>query len=233
MYCEKLFDALEKRLSEKKSIDTIAAELCPGISQGREKIIKIIKTHKGGNYLFENYEWLGYNIRNIRNPKGKRSYTKKPKKSEMLFRPSLSIRKPSNDEYIRWTNALTEISSILLKLDYELTDTTEGRYIWKVKELEQRAIELRKLIKEKITDFSSNETGCKYQEDLPKYNKTELRRKIFEIAKEQICLVGKIDVQKIAENLKINVSITESHIRKMGLELALLIKKWQDERDKD
>ena len=59
-----------------------------------------------------------------------------------------------------------------------------------------------------------------------------LHRKIFEVAKEQISLVGKVDMPNIAEYLNVNISTAESHVKKMGLELALLIKKWQDERDK-
>jgi hypothetical protein len=232
MYCKKLFSALNKMLVEKKSIDIISQELCPEISKGRDKVIKIIKIHMGGQYLLDNHEWLGYNIKNIRNPTGKTTYKTKSKKSERLFKPSLLTRKPSNEEYIKWTNALTEISNILFKLDYEFTDTTEGRYVWKVKELEQRATSLRELLKEKVTDINSNKDGCKYQKEKPRYNKTELHRNIFEIAKEQICSVGKFDVSNIAASLQINVSVVESHIKKMGLELALLIKQWQDEQDK-
>lgn len=231
MYCEKLFTTLDKRLLEKRSIDFIAADLCPGMSKGREKVVKMIKMHKGGQYLLDNHEWLGYHIKNIRNPAGKRSYKVKPKKSEMLFRPSLSIRKPSDDEYKKWLNSLTEITNTLTGLYDEIKGTTEGRYSWKVNELKKRTTELHALMKSKIKDFDKNEIGFKPTEEKQKYNKTELHRKIFEIAKEQISLVGEVDVPKIAEDLKVDISVADSHVRKMSLELTLLIKKWQDERD--
>jgi hypothetical protein len=234
---------LDKRLIDKKSIDEIASELCPGVAKGREKIVRIIKMHKGGEYLLENYEWLGYNKNNIRNPAGKRSYKVPPKKSEMLFRPSLSIRKPSDEEYKKWLDSLTEVSNILLKLDNEIKNTTEGRYAWKVNELKKRTIEFRSLIEAKITDFGSKEetkisdfgskdVETKRSEEKPKYNKIELHRFIFEKAREQINLVGQFDIKKISEELKIDVSTTQKHIKKMSLELTILIKRWQDERDK-
>lgn len=232
MYCEKLFEGLDKRLKDKKSIDEISAELCPGISKGREKIVKMIKMHKGGQYLLDNHEWLGYHIAKIRNPAGNKTYEKKPKKSEMLFRPSLSTRKPSKEEYAKWLNSLTDIANILTILGDEIKNTTEGRYTWKVNELKNRTTELRTLVKVKITAPGSNEVCCKGQEEKQKYNKTEIHRKIFEKAKEQIDLVGQINASKIAEDLKIKVSMAESHIIQMGPELGVLIKKWQDERDK-
>lgn len=223
---------LDKRLKEKKSIDAIAAELCPGISKGRDKVVKIIKMHKGGQYLLDNYEWLGYNKNRIRNPTGKRSYAAKPKKSEMLFKPTLSTRKPSDEEYKKWLDALTEINNILIRLDDEIKNTTEGRYVWKVNELKKRTTELRSLMKAKMTNIDNNEDVCKCSKEKPKYSKIELHRKIFEKAKGQIDLVGKIDESKIAKELKIDISTTNDHIRKMGLELGLLIIKWQGERDK-
>lgn len=232
MYCEKLFVVLDKRLSEKKSIDFIAADLCPGISKGREKVVKMIKMYKGGQYLLDNYRWLGYHIDRIRNPKGKRSYVVKPKKSEMLFKPSLSIRKPSDEEYRKWMDSLMEISNYLTVLYDEIGNTTEGRYRWKVNELKKRTTELRSLLKAGTKDLVSDEVGCKCKEEKHKYNKAELRSKIFEKAKEQINLVGKVDTSKIAEDLKINISETNDYISKMGLELTFLIKTWQDEVDK-
>ncbi len=229
IYCEKLFSAVDRRLADKKSIDEIASELCPGISKGRDKVVKIIKMHKGGQYLLDNYEWLGYHKNNIRNPAGKRSYKVPPKKSEMLFRPSLSIRKPSDEEYKKWLDSLTDVSNILVRLENEIKNTTEGRHTWKVNELKKRTIELRTLVEAKI---GSKEVCCKSSEEKPTYNKTEFHRKIFEIAKEQISAVGQFDEKKISEKLKIDEPTAKGHIKKMRLELAFLIKKWQDEEDK-
>ena len=232
MYCEKLFEGLDKRLTDKKSIDDIAAELCPGISKGREKVVKIIKTHKGGQYLLDNHEWLGYNIKNIRNPTGKTTYKVKTKKSEMLFRPSLSTRKPSYEEYKKWLDSFTEINNILSRLNDEIKNTTEGRHTWKVNELKKRTTDLCALMKAGTANFGSDEVSCKLPEEKPKYNKTEIHRRIFEAAKEQIDLVGQIDVSKISEELKINVSTARKHVKKMALELELLIKKRENEKDK-
>jgi ribosomal protein S25 len=219
-----MFSALNKRLLEKKSIDIISQELCPGISKGRDKVIRIIKMSKGCQYLLDNHEWLGYNIKNIRNPTGKTSYKVKPKKSEMLFKPSLSIRKPSDEEYKKWLDSFMEINNILSRLNDEIKDTTEDRYTWKVNELKRRTIKLYSLINAKITDFDSNEVGCKFPEEKQKRNKVEIHRKIFEKAKDQINLVGKINVSKIAEDLKISISTTRNHLKKLNDELEILIK---------
>jgi len=228
IYCEKLFSSLDRRLTEKKSIDDIAAELCPGISKSRDKVIKIIKMHRGGQYLIDNYEWLGYHKYNIRNPAG-RSNNTQPK---MLFRPSLSNRKPSDEEYKKWLDSLTKIADSLASLYDEIKDTTEGRHMWKVNELKKSVAKLHTVIKAETAAACSDEVGCKCPEEEQKYNKTELHRKIFEIAKEQINLVGQFDTTNISEKLKIDVPTAKGHIKKMNLELAFLIKKWQDEQDK-
>lgn len=228
IYCEKLFSGLDRRLEEKKSIDEIAAELCPGISKSRDKVIKIIKMHRGGQYLIDNYEWLGYHKYNIRNPTGRSNNTQ----SKMLFRPSLSNRKPSDKEYKKWLESLTKIVDSLASLYDEIKDTTEGRHMWKVSELKKSVARLHMVIKAETKDVVSDEVGCKCAEEEQKYNKTELHRKIFEIAKEQINLVGQFDATKISEKLKIDVPTAKGHIKKMNLELAFLIKKWQDEQDK-
>lgn len=60
----------------------------------------------------------------------------------------------------------------------------------------------------------------------------ELQRKIFEIAKEQIDLTGKINGAQIARELQINPQAVSKHLKEMENELETLIKKWQDERDK-
>lgn len=231
IYCEKLFFALDKRLADKKSIDDIAAELCPGISKSRDKVIKIIKIHRGGQYLIDNYEWLGYNKYKIRNPTG-RTVERTSCKSRMLFRPSLSNRKPTEEEYKKWLDSITKITDILTILYDEIKDTTEGRHMWKVNELKRSVARLHMVIKAETTVDCIDKVCCKSSEEKPLYNKTELHRKIFEIAKEQIRAFGKFDENRISEKLKIDVSTAKGHIKKMSLELAFLIKKWQDEQDK-
>ena len=107
-----------------------------------------------------------------------------------------------------------------------------------------------------LTDFESNEIGCKdaeqaveeikkllkvderYEESVlgesrkPKYTTVELHRKIFEAAKEQINLTGKINGAEIARELDANASNVHAHLKKLSTELNELIKKRQEERDK-
>lgn len=58
--CSKMYEALDKRLEEKKSLDEIGSELCDAVIDPRGKAIRLIKAYKGEKYLKEN-EWLGYN----------------------------------------------------------------------------------------------------------------------------------------------------------------------------
>lgn len=60
----------------------------------------------------------------------------------------------------------------------------------------------------------------------------ELHRKIFEAAKEQINLLGRVNGAQIARDLNVNASNVGNHLKKMESELDELIKKWQDERDR-
>lgn len=60
----------------------------------------------------------------------------------------------------------------------------------------------------------------------------ETHRKIFEKAKDQIELTGKINGAQIARELEVNASNVSIHLKKMHDELDMLIKKWQDERGK-
>lgn len=71
-YCSLLFQALDKRLEEKKSIDEIA-KLCADIDNPRGKVLRIIKAHKGEKWLIENAGWLGYEVNYIRNPEGSKT----------------------------------------------------------------------------------------------------------------------------------------------------------------
>jgi hypothetical protein len=107
-----------------------------------------------------------------------------------------------------------------------------------------------------LTDFDGNEVGCKDSEQAmteirqllnldekseqiveeensrkPRQSAVELHRNIFEKAKEQINLTGKVNGAQIARELEANASNIHSHLKKMHLELDELIKKWQDERD--
>jgi hypothetical protein len=260
-----MFESLDRRLGEKKSIDDIATELCPEISKGREKIVKIIKMHRGGKFLIDNHEWLGYHIENIRNPTGKTTFKETPKKkSEMLFRPSLSIREPSDDECNEWTEFLIDIEEKLMKLSIQINNTTYGRYVWKIEEIKNRVKKIREFIKikpalenvdENIDENVEKNIGCSACSDndnkevpicktptdetikkkrgrKPKEVTIELHRKIFEMAKEQINLLGRVNSNEIAKEMDTSNSAVQKHLKKMDGDLDDLIKKWQVERDK-
>lgn len=108
---------------------------------------------------------------------------------------------------------------------YVLTDF-EGNEVG-IKDTDQAMEEIKKLLK---FDEKSEEDSILEQKIKP--NHIELHRMIFEAAKEQISLYGKVNGAKIARELDINNSTVHSHLRKMNLELEDLIKKWQEERDK-
>ncbi len=149
MYCEKLYESLDKRLNERKTIDEIAKELCPGISKGRDKIIRVIKSHRGGRFLLNNFEWLGYHKENIRNHNTGAAVPKAPeerKSPNRLYKPSLATRHPTKKEYDDWIQKLTDICQIIEELDTGFTGTTEGRLIWKLNALAKRTNELRMLL---------------------------------------------------------------------------------------
>jgi len=150
MYCEKLFEGLDKRLAERKDIDTIAEELCPTISKKRDKVIRLIKAHKGGRYLLNNCDWLGYCKGNIRNHNTGNAIPKPPDDKvspNRLFKPSLNTRRPTKKEYDTWIDSLTEICLVLEELDKGFTGTTEGKLIWKLNALAKRTKELRMILK--------------------------------------------------------------------------------------
>ena len=69
--CNRLFEGLDKRLDEKKNLETIAQELCPDVMDSRGKVMRLIKAHRGDEYLIDNASWLEYDIYHIRNPTGK------------------------------------------------------------------------------------------------------------------------------------------------------------------
>lgn len=151
MYCDKLFESLDKRLEERKSIDDIVVELCPTVSKGREKIVRLIKIHRGGDYLIKNHDWLGYSVKHIRNRDGNGNGNGDESSivitaDNRLFKPSLNTRIPEKDEYLKWIDSLNKICDILTKLDQEMTNTTEGRHIWKVNNLIKKTKELKMIL---------------------------------------------------------------------------------------
>jgi len=70
VYCEKLFEGLDKRLEQQKTLDVIGIELCSTVKDPRDKAMRLIEAHKGKEYLIENAKWLGYDTGHIRNPNG-------------------------------------------------------------------------------------------------------------------------------------------------------------------
>ena len=110
---------------------------------------------------------------------------------------------------------------------YVLSDF-EGNEIG-IKDSEQAIIEIKKPIyQDEISDQSVAEQPIKEK----RRTTVELQREIFENAKEQINLTGKVVGIKIARDLVINPSTVSNHLKKMDLELERLIKKWQDDHDR-
>lgn len=68
--CITMKEPLEKRLRQKKSIDQIGQELCPGVKDSRDKALRLIIRFKGKQYLKDHADWLGYDVSQIHNPKG-------------------------------------------------------------------------------------------------------------------------------------------------------------------
>ena len=122
---------------------------------------------------------------------------------------------------------MTELKLKKLHRGYVLTDF-DGNEIG-VKDSEQAMQEIKKLVK------PEDEHGQPAVEQPIKEKKritVELQREIFEKAKEQINLVGRISKAKISRDLGINASTVHNHLKKMNAELEELIKKWQEEHDK-
>lgn len=87
MYCSKIFEALDKRLEEKKTLDEIGRELCDTVTDPRGKTIRLIKADKGEEYLIENADWLGYDVNHIRNAEGEN----RPKNFGQLETSSINV----------------------------------------------------------------------------------------------------------------------------------------------
>lgn len=109
------------------------------------------------------------------------------------------------------------------------------------KKLEEQITEkppIEKPVEEQITEKSPIEKPVEERpvagklDRKPRYNRVELQRKIFEAAKEQINLIGKVNAAQISRDLNISPSSVGNHLKVLENELNLLIKKWQDERDK-
>lgn len=129
---------------------------------------------------------------------------------------------------------MTEIKLKKLHRGYVLTDF-EGNEIG-IKDSVQAMEEVEKLLGSDEKSVQSTKQSIEQstvEEPLKKTRNTaELHRTIFEKAKEQIELTGKVSPVKISRELEINNSTVHLHIRKMSIELDALIKKRQDEMDK-
>jgi hypothetical protein len=148
MYCEKLFESLDKRLNKKFTIARIALELCPTVAKPREKIISLIKVHKGGDYLIQNQVWLGFRAQHIRNPRG--MIAAQDTKDKRLHKVSLNIRVPSESEYNKWISELTEICTRLQTMNDEILNSIEDRHLWRIQNMLKRTKELRMILKNKV-----------------------------------------------------------------------------------
>lgn len=122
---------------------------------------------------------------------------------------------------------MTELKLRQLYRGYVLTDFESNEI--GCKDAEQAVEEIKKLLN---INGKSEKTVAEENKQKTKYTTVELHRKIFEAAKEQINLTGKINGAEIARGLDVNASNVHSHLKKMSIELEELMKKWQDERDK-
>ncbi len=124
-------------------------------------------------------------------------------------------------------NNMTELKLKRLYRGFVLTDF-DGNDIG-CKDSEQALEEIKKLLK---IDEMVEKPVVEDEKHRIKYTTVELQRKIFEKAKEQISLTGKTNGAEIARELGTNNSTVHNHIKKMSIELDELIKKWQEERDR-
>ncbi len=129
MYCSKLFEALDKLLAEKKSLDEIGIALCDGVDDQRGKALRLIKAHKDEQFVIDNADWLKFDITHIRNPEGKnrpkKSGQKKKSRKELMEDNS---RPPTPDEYTKWDKDLEEIENKLQNISNEISRTNRKSY---------------------------------------------------------------------------------------------------------
>ena len=147
-YCKKLYDGLDKRLDEHKTIDQIAEEMCPEVSKKRDKILKLIKSEKGTDWLFENHEWLGYRVDCIHNPTGGK--IKNPNSTQRLSVASLRTKNPSKKQFGIWIEELNKIIDTVEDIDNDFVDTTMSKHRVKLRALVKRTRELRMILNAKL-----------------------------------------------------------------------------------
>ena len=122
---------------------------------------------------------------------------------------------------------MTELKLRQLYRGYVLTDFESNEI--GCKDAEQAVEEIKKLLK---IDKNSEQPVAEENKQKTKYTTVELHRKIFEAARDQINLTGKINGAEIARGLDVNASNVHAHLKKLSTELDELIKKRQEERDK-
>jgi hypothetical protein len=63
MICDSIVEPITRRVEkENKSLDDIAKEICPKVTYGKQKIIRIIKDFLGEEYLIQHAETLKYDV---------------------------------------------------------------------------------------------------------------------------------------------------------------------------
>jgi hypothetical protein len=116
---------------------------------------------------------------------------------------------------------LEEIKKLIIHDEKPTTETSE-------KPISEKPISEKPISEKPISEKPISEKPIRKKRE----STVELQRKIFEAAKEQIDLTGKINGAQIARDLQANQSTVSNHLKGMEIELGILIKKWQDERDK-
>lgn len=146
-YCNKLFESLDKRLDAKKTLDAIGKELCSDVKEPREKAIRLIKAHKGDEWLIENAQWLKYDYTHIRNPTGKKGKRAvKPTKMERNYKDF------QTEESVSYEQG-TQVLAGKLQCVQELQETIE-------KEIDKKCFErMQEILKQKEKEIRESLTN--------------------------------------------------------------------------
>ena len=144
MYCKALYDAVEKRLEKKMSIDQIATEVCPDISKPRDKVIALIRGIHDNGWLIQNADWLGFTKNNSRyNRRDTEQVEEHRKKTNAVIVRTAETKDVSADTIADWKQRITKAHNILSSVNGEMTDTTYGiKFGRSLKRINKRLIEI-------------------------------------------------------------------------------------------
>jgi hypothetical protein len=112
--CELITKPITRLVDEGKNLDEIAKEICPKVTYGREKIIRVIRDFMGEEYLVQHAEVLGYDV-------GKAQLAKK--------RKTTSHKKidATTDTVIESNNAIPDACCQAVNTERRETGDTKGQ----------------------------------------------------------------------------------------------------------